>query len=148
MKQKYRACDLIDWYNSVVTYPVNGYHLAQEDDAWVYLFFNPVSKLYKIGKTKNLHRRRAQIQSISGCVTEIVIAFSPQSNCDESIELIESLLHRFFWDRRKKGEWFDLSTRDVFAIGGLFWKIEGEDIEDRIKEHFQFLSKNTHQATA
>jgi len=45
------------------------------------------------------------------------------------------MLHTFFKNKRKIGEWFNLDIKCLLAIKNLFYKIEGEYIWDYTKEH-------------
>jgi hypothetical protein len=46
------------------------------------------------------------------------------------MRFIEKQLHIFFKEKRKVGEWFELSVKDIIQIRNLLWEIDGEDIED------------------
>ena len=61
-----------------------------------------------------------------------------QEDYDESADYLENYLHKYFENKRKIGEWFNLTVRDIVQIRELFWFIEGEHLKDNVKE---FLSK-------
>lgn len=68
----------------------------------------------------------------SGMNIFILISLELLPGNDESPEFIEKFLHNFYIDKRVKGEWFQLSIRDIIEIRNLFYEIYGEDIYDEI----------------
>ncbi|MFJ2191606.1 GIY-YIG nuclease family protein [Kitasatospora sp. NPDC087861] len=69
----------------------------------VYAIGSSSSPLVKIGITKNLSRRLLQIRTMSPLLLSVIWQHET-----EDLQL-ENKLHRHFADRRKHGEWFDLS---------------------------------------
>lgn len=61
---------------------------------------------YKIGKSKNPIARETTLQSENPTITLIAV-------CSEDIE---KHLHEKYSDKRKRGEWFNLTEEDVFSL--------------------------------
>lgn len=102
---------------------------------WVYLIHNPVSKLTKIGITDNPKKRIDKIRTESGIDVWFLFGLCLQEEYDESPMYVESWLHAHFKNKRRIGEWFELSYRDIIYTTELFMEIEGEDIIDQIDYH-------------
>lgn len=124
-------------YEKVINYP--NHFKATEDCRFVYLYRNEFSGLCKIGITNNPKTRLCQLINSSGMYLQDLLVLECQVDYDEHPLTVEKFLHMYFREKRKYGEWFELSIRDILAIRNLFWKIEGESISDNIKK---YLSKN------
>ena len=72
-----------------------------------YLMYNPLNKLTKIGRTVNIKSRLKVLESQCGMKLENRHVFSKD---------IESLLHAKYSNKRKIGEWFNLSEDDISFI--------------------------------
>jgi hypothetical protein len=155
MKITHNELHLLDWYKQF--YPLTEWQMEEKPNQAVYVFYNPRTHLYKIGISEDVERRCSAISSQSGCKIQHVISLYTEtsynidgkhtvvSSCDESVKFIESKLHLYFKDRRRTGEWFDLSVRHLIAIRLLFWEvIVGWDVQDDIKEHIKIVyNENT-----
>jgi len=91
--------------------------LHSSNQGYVYLIQD--NDLFKIGHTKNIHRRMLDIHTSN---PKAVLLHSIES-VDQT--LLESCLHREFKEKRKIGEWFKLTPDDVANIktitdGNLF----------------------------
>lgn len=75
---------------------------------FVYLIKSADTGLYKIGVAKNVPNRLQTIKRQSGEHLEVIRIFQAQDKY-----LYEGRMHRFFEDKRKSGEWFDLSQQDL-----------------------------------
>jgi hypothetical protein len=137
------AVYLTDWYYTKVKYPLQGKgsYYDETEDSYVYVMYNEINKLYKIGITSQIERRRANISTQSGCKIEMVLFIQLHTGYDEKARDIERLLHEFFANRRVMGEWFRLDVRCLIAINSLFWEIEGEYIQDNIRNHLKIAEK-------
>lgn len=92
---------------------------------FVYLFYNPDNKLYKIGITNNVVERRRTIKNQSGSNIQLVGFIELEVNLDESSEYLERYLHKWFKEKRVRGEWFSLDLRDLVSLRQLMFAIEG-----------------------
>jgi Meiotically up-regulated gene 113 len=70
-----------------------------------YLILDKSTKLYKIGKTKNIKKRLSTL-STSNLNLELIL----------TTELEEKLLHRIFKHKRVQKEWFIISEDDIYSI--------------------------------
>lgn len=70
-----------------------------------YLILDKATKLYKIGKTKDIKKRLSTL-STSNLNLELIL----------TTELEEKLLHRIFKHKRVQKEWFILSEEDIYSI--------------------------------
>jgi|688.fasta_scaffold1231309_1 hypothetical protein len=142
------ASSLTKWYNMQIKYPKSNANSNTYEAIFgttsVYIMFNWSTMLYKIGITQNALIRRGQLAAQSGCPIELVIYIELNRYRDESARDCERLLHQFFSDKRKQGEWFDLDVRGVLALKSLFYSIGGEMIGDKVKEHFLFRKQKGH----
>jgi hypothetical protein len=66
------------------------------------------NKTFKIGKSKTPGKRERTLQSE---VPQIVMRFSVPAD-----ELHETELHEHFSEKRKRGEWFELSNDDLIWL--------------------------------
>lgn len=71
----------------------------------VYLMFNNRDRLYKIGRSVKPKAREKTLQSSDPQLD--MLFYYPATNHDESH------LHKMFKDKRDRGEWFDLSAKDI-----------------------------------
>jgi len=83
--------------------------IASGDRGYVYLMKS--GRFYKIGRTNALGRRER----------ELVIQLPEAAKVVHSIKTddpagIEEYWHRRFQDRRKNGEWFELTSQDLSAF--------------------------------
>ena len=79
----------------------------------VYIVLCRETGLRKIGVTKDLKARMAQLSAGSAYPLEVEMAFFCP---DGSERIFESILHSLFADRRTHGEWFKLTMEDLFFI--------------------------------
>ena len=77
----------------------------------VYLMFNQIDNLYKIGRTKNLPYRERTLQGQQPRVE--LIAFW------EREKSFEKRLHYHFGSKKVRGEWFKLSFADLLELKAL-----------------------------
>lgn len=108
-----------------------------EESECVYAILNPDNGYVKIGKTNSVKRRMFEIQTSCGSPIELIMAITPEPGYDESVDHIEKTLHRLLKEKRKTGEWFKLTLRDVIEVRDVFYRIEGIDMD----EHEAWYSK-------
>jgi hypothetical protein len=130
---KTRASFLLHEYKKQVKYP--NHERQIDNQKYVYLFRNPLSKLCKIGVTTNPRERLRQLQRASGLEIQSLIVIELEQDYDEASYFIENFLHNYFYESRTFGEWFDLNIKDILAIKNLFWSIDGDYIWDNIKAY-------------
>ena len=118
---------LIEWYKNNVDYTTievtDKLQINGITGPYVYIFYNGNTKLYKIGKTLEISKRRRDISNMSGVKIEIVIGLELEQGIDESHHHVEKLLHTFFQKKRVIGEWFILDLKDLISIDNLFWEV-------------------------
>lgn len=92
----------------------------QNINSYVYIMFNSVTKLYKIGTSTNPLQRMQTINSvfktqfgISNSIILVGLIYVPFDNAYN----IEKKIHNLFQDFRVNGEWFSLNREQ---INGLF----------------------------
>ncbi len=76
---------------------------------YIYVIYNPISKLTKIGITTNLQQRLSSISTMNGIRIEIICTGTVFAEIDQSAIYIERFLHYTFKEFRMIGEWFNLS---------------------------------------
>jgi predicted GIY-YIG superfamily endonuclease len=82
----------------------------------LYVIKNNNTGLYKIGITKNIRQRFAQLRTQSGCDLNLTFNILFEQGYDEITSIAEKYLHEYFKDKRVKGEWFNLNPRDLVKI--------------------------------
>jgi len=94
-----------------------------------YLFYNTSTNLCKIGYTGNNPINRLKVlESQNGVKLINILYIELSSGIDCTAAYLEIFLHRYFKDKRKFGEWFNLSIKQVIEIFWLFFYINGDDI--------------------
>lgn len=78
------------------------------DRQYVYLMWGAGTGLYKIGISDQPERRRRQLANASGLDVRIVSVWEVW-NARET----ERVLHRYFRDVRREGEWFQMEPRHL-----------------------------------
>ncbi|MFB9287079.1 GIY-YIG nuclease family protein [Pseudoduganella plicata] len=83
--------------------------LGTRHQGFLYVLYDSSAGLCKIGRTKTTkgQRQRVQMSAHGGILANIVNA--EVSNCIEA----ESQCHDYFSERRKNGEWFEVSPEEV-----------------------------------
>lgn len=126
---------LMDWYLDKIEYPLKENQRYQDgESSSVYVVFNNVTNLTKIGITKNIKNRIRSLETSSGVNLDLLLAIDLQEDYDEKAGLIELMLHDFYKNKRGVGEWFNLNVKDVIQIRTLFYFIYGEMVYDNLKE--------------
>ena len=106
-------------------------------DTWVYLVYCYETNLCKIGISNKIKERVQQICCSSGVLCELVFAVQLMPQYDEDPIFIEKSIHTYFKSKRKFGEWFSLSLRDVTQVYYLFFSIEGDAMIDNFRKLIQ-----------
>ena len=126
--------NLVDDYNKIA-YPIKeGNFQGASSPNLCYVVYNNITKLTKVGITKNLKERLRALECQSGCSITTLIVLELEPECDESALFIEQYVHYYFRDKRTIGEWFYLNIKDIIEIKNLFWAIEGCFIEEIQRE--------------
>lgn len=87
------------------------------DNTFLYVFYNPITTLFKIGISKDDAIRRRQIIASSGCAIHTVISYMPMRVFSPCSKTIEQDLHVSFKEKRfRKTEWFSLNMSDIIKI--------------------------------
>jgi hypothetical protein len=82
----------------------------------LYIIYNPVMKLYKIGISTNPTKRLKDLKHASGICSLKLISTHGLINSKE----IESVIHRKFYQKNVIGEWFDLESDEIEYIYKTF----------------------------
>ncbi len=90
--------------------------LGIDADCFVYLFFSPPVKLYKIGWADDTQIRQMRLKT-GNPKLEFVMAI-PMS-CRAQAKLWEKMLHGHFSEKRGEGEWFELSEADLLYMNSI-----------------------------
>lgn len=124
--------EIITIYESS-NYPITQF-CSENEPNFVYVIYNQLTKLFKIGITSDITTRFRQIENSSGMKINPIFILELEINYDEKANLIESYLHSYFKHKRTIGEWFNLSIKDLMLIKYLLWNINGCDFHDYSKK--------------
>lgn len=75
----------------------------------VYVIYNPSLNITKIGISINVNKRKCILECACGC--ELLLHYNTMHIYEA--EKIEIKAHEYFKDKRKKGEWFNISPCDA-----------------------------------
>ena len=81
----------------------------------IYLIFDTVRSVYKIGKAGNAVKRFDQLKTANAGIKLICSYYAD--------EKVERFLHGHFKSKRVSGEWFDLNDHDLICFHGFFGKL-------------------------
>ncbi len=95
---------------------------------FVYVIYNPCNNLTKIGFTTDIGSRYNSLRSQTGCELEIKLIIQ-LGYYDDNAKYIESKLHSYYSKKRKIGEWFNLTNKDIKEIENLFYDLDTEDVQ-------------------
>lgn len=95
--------DLSD-YNKL---PLDKYSIESLSNYGTYIIYNPENQLFKIGRSKNLFNRLTNLKRDVSKDLKLIAYL----DCD-----YEGQLHKHFNKKRKFGEWFELSCKDLEYI--------------------------------
>ncbi|TAE09626.1 MAG: hypothetical protein EAZ95_15825 [Bacteroidetes bacterium] len=85
-------------------------------DCFVYVFYNPQTRLYKLGRSKHIGKRKQDFQTVQ---KELVLKVAiPTRTREEAIKLENTLQQRFV-DKVRHGEWYALEDFDLAYLQGL-----------------------------
>jgi len=104
--QKIRLIDKAAFYRNCF----NDNYMSElvEGSEYVYLMLNTDTSLIKIGTSKNPRYRERTLHS-----QEPAIHLIAMWRCNK---IVEKELHKQYSDKHKRGEWFRLSIKDIYAI--------------------------------
>lgn len=85
----------------------------EDEKCYVYLMFDTSNNYYKIGESKNPQYRERTLQSEKPCIELLCAKRYPNKTLARTIE---QALHKTYKDKRIRGEWFDLTEKDVSEI--------------------------------
>jgi hypothetical protein len=77
------------------------------------------SSVHKIGKSADFHQRFEMIQSYNAAELEVVLVRKTRLN-----SYLEKILHFKFNSKKIRGEWFDLSEKDITCLKDLASKMD------------------------
>jgi hypothetical protein len=91
----------------------------KNQNGWVYFLKEELTNSTKIGRTKDLNKRINNLGLILPFETELVFSIKCVDHFYAEIEF-----QKFFKDKRRNGEWFDLTEKDINWIkNGKYTKI-------------------------
>jgi predicted DNA-binding protein YlxM (UPF0122 family) len=91
----------------------------------VYILYNPITQLTKIGMSDNIDARKSSLESACGCPLELIHK-TKHLLCGEKYELDA---HRMLKEYRKLGEWFSLPNHQIgIDVVNLVIKDATEDV--------------------
>lgn len=99
---------------------------------FTYVIKSSVGQLYKIGRTKDIEKRLVQIKGSMSFV-DLDIVYVMDYDC-------ESVLHSYFYEKRFKGEWFNLSDLDVDLIKSKDWRNLPPIRRETDRHHLEFIT--------
>jgi len=100
--------------DEMIDRPINNvYDHSAVYESYVYLLYNEVTKLTKIGKSNDPEYRRRTLSSFEGKLDQVALFKFASS---ESAFVFEKNMHRVFSKKRKHGEWFDINDDDLDRI--------------------------------
>ena len=79
----------------------------------VYVVKNESTGLYKIGRSQSVEKRIRSLETTSGCKMLLIAKLEIKTREYFVVNDAEMLYHKMFDDKRKIGEWFDLSGEDI-----------------------------------
>lgn len=85
---------------------------------FVYLFYNEKTGFIKVGRTGNLLKRARDIREMTDNAIVFLFALDLKGS-GHADNMVETILHNYFIEKRMYGEWFSLSIKDVFDIMNL-----------------------------
>ncbi|HEY5331248.1 MAG TPA: GIY-YIG nuclease family protein [Acidobacteriaceae bacterium] len=107
LARKGRSVEILDHSPASPTFDVR-LRLPERRPTHIYLIRDEKTGLVKIGRSKNPESRFATLMADEPALT--LLHFSP---ADLSVERD---LHRAYADRRRRGEWFELTADDIMKI--------------------------------
>ena len=102
--------------------------MQKDYQTYCYLIYNPITNLYKIGITGNIDNRINQLRCQSGCDLILIGYVNSAKEIDVSAKSIELFLHEYFKNKRKIGEWFDFSKKDLIQINSFSNSVEVDEL--------------------
>lgn len=104
-----RTC--VDCEGSYAVIHETGSFVVEKEESIGGIYIIEISGYHKIGMTTNLSNRMTQLNTSSPIKPTLVKWFP----CDDYIER-EIKLHKLFQDKRRHGEWFDLTPDDLAIL--------------------------------
>lgn len=134
---------IADDYTSTFRYK-NMLYIRESKWMWIYLLFNKETGLTKIGITTNMKERKRSLQNSCGTKLELLACALMEPDYSPKAAEIEKYLHECFSEKRKVGEWFSLSVRDIIQAAMLFSCVcPGDILRSERGMWNPFDSKNT-----
>ena len=92
-----------------------------EGPQYLYVFYNPITNLYKVGITKDPEERIRKLSCQAGVKLISVFEKWQEPDFDFKPKLMESFIHDIFKNNKKEGEWFQLSSRELVQLRRFLW---------------------------
>ena len=118
---------IADDYTGTLAYRHMRY-IRESKNTRVYLIFNKETGLTKIGISTNVKNRKRNLENSCGVKLELLLHATMEADYSPKAADVEKYLHRHFSKKRKVGEWFNLSVRDIIQVARLFTAIRPRDL--------------------
>lgn len=105
--------ELTEYKNTFINF-YNSHHKPQKKRSqYIYVVYNRLNGLFKIGRSTNPNRRIKGIESMTGQILDLIMLMELNENYEYSISEAEKNIHEYFKEQRKVGEWFELDDLDL-----------------------------------
>lgn len=127
------------WCMGMNQYPFDEGVVESQEDSILYVIYSKETKLTKIGISTQFYDRFNRLGSQSGLTLYPLIHIQFEIGYDPCASFVEKFLHQYFKNKKNRGEWFDLTLRDLCQIREFIWELEGCDVSDNFKYSLEAL---------
>lgn len=114
-----------------------------DSDECVYLIYNPMTHLYKIGISKDPFRRIEDLSRACGVNLVFVIFIQMEANYDETAYICEQIFHKYYKEFRQRGEWFKLNGNQISELYSVMMSdVCGADMYDNYENYIKICHES------